>query len=753
MIMNHNNGNSNGGLNGAAPKPELEMALQGPGLLEIAWRGRWLICLGVTVGVIAAFIYLQSATPQFKSESRILVEQTGPPILDEQLIVGGGDNYRNTQAELILAAPILSAAAEQHGFREMQSFAEVDNLVTDLRKRLRVEVNDDNDIITVGVDSPFPEEAAQIVNHVVDAYIAHHAAQKRTTASEVLAILNREKAKRDAELEVRRGELADFRRKHPELAIESVLSGGLTQRFTELSNQYTRVELGLIDAKAAYDSAFQLYEDPARHGDLLQAAFAAGFAVDDRVLSQQIRQIEIDLLRARRTYHDGHESVQELAEIQAELEDYQSGLYTLAMSSYLASLKNEYDLLDVRERELRARLDAERAEHTEVSGLLVEYAVLEDALERTERLSDILDDRIKELNVTEDVGALNVTILDVAHPSDEPFSPRPARMMAQGLLIGLMFGMGLAYLRNLLDQRIRSSDEAIVTLQAPLLGVVPNASRAKDRAGKAHIVETDPKSEIAESYRTIRTGILFGMADDDARTILVTSPSPGDGKSTTASNLAIAMAQAGRRVLLLDADFRKPMVHKLYDIEGKVGLIDALIGEVPLAKAVDTSEVDNLWLLPCGSVPPNPSEILNSDRFQDAINKLSEVYDHIIVDSPPVMAVTDARILGAICEHTILVLRAEKTTRKASMEACEGLRRVGAMVLGIIFNDIPRNRVGYGYYRYGYKSYGYYGTDESQAAFGTPDPLGTKAITRSTPVPAAESIQASEPSEMAATKQ
>ena len=213
-------------------------------------------------------------------------------------------------------------------------------------------------------------------------------------------------------------------------------------------------------------------------------------------------------------------------------------------------------------------------------------------------------------------------------------------------------------------------------LGLPVLGVVPHmvARTPVQRGMQLHL---DPMSDVAEAYRTIRTAVYFGVPAGITKTLLVTSPSPGDGKTTLVSNLAVAMAQAGNRVLLLDADFRKPAQHKIFELEKSTGLSSLLAGEVNLDSAIKRTEVNGLEVLPCGPIPANPSEILNSQMFADLLEQLSERYDHVLLDSPPVVPVTDARILAASCGATLLALRAEKTTRKTASYARDVLRGVG----------------------------------------------------------------------------
>ncbi len=232
-----------------------------------------------------------------------------------------------------------------------------------------------------------------------------------------------------------------------------------------------------------------------------------------------------------------------------------------------------------------------------------------------------------------------------------------------------------------------------------------------ERGQKVHL---KPKSIAAEAYRTVRTAIFFGVPKGKAKTILVTSPAPGNGKSTLASNLAITMAKAGQKTLIIDADFRKPMQHSIFEIDREKGLSSVLTGALTLNEAIEASHIDGLDILARGQEVPNPSEMLNSNAFMEILNDLLLRYDRLIIDSPPVTAVADRQILAAISDITLLVLRAEHSTRKLSQQTMDNLLSVGGYVLGAIVNDVSRKQGHYGYYsgygRYGrYGGYGHYG--------------------------------------------
>jgi capsular exopolysaccharide synthesis family protein len=262
-------------------------------------------------------------------------------------------------------------------------------------------------------------------------------------------------------------------------------------------------------------------------------------------------------------------------------------------------------------------------------------------------------------------------------------------MLMQGLLIGLLLGCAVALVRDFTDQSLRSSEDIAQTLDAPILGAIPHIEGPANAMAVGRRVDLEPAGDVAETYRTIRTAVFFGTPDRESRTILVTSPDQREGRSTFASNLAIAMAQTGKRILLIDADFRNPIQHRIFDCRGAAGLSSVLTTGETLDRAIQSGGVPNLDVMTTGPVPSNPAEILNGQPFADMLEELSVRYDHVVIDSPPVSGVADARILAAISSVTILVLRATTSTRKAAAHARHALEAVGAQLLGVVVNDIP----------------------------------------------------------------
>lgn len=714
---------------------------QEEGILQIALRYRWIILLTTVLFLIAAFIYILKATPIYTSVSRLYVEQSGPKIISEyEGVMTQSKNYLYTQAELIKSTPIIAKVIDDAQIRRFKTFTEkplitssrmdsffdyikdklgipvnkkddaiIDNLLIYLKKELDVTIGKKDDIITVSFDSPYPAEVAQIVNAVIDSYIEYHATSKRSTASEVLKILQKEKIHRDKELSKSFTRLLEFTRENGVVSLEKSDVHIVFKRLSKLSSALTDAQLETINAKADYEAVLSMADEPEKIKQFAMAQPSAGvrvFVTDvETQLRSELRDMEIELRNVRYHCTEDHPSTQavlgKIAEIKEQLKEEVKNF----ADAYLEVMRLEWTTAKQREAELQSSFDAQQQAALDLSVKATEYYMLDSDLKRNEKLCDILDDRIKELNVTEEAGALNISILEVARPEDKPSKPQKAKVVGIALALGLMSGWGFAFLCKWLDYRLRTADEISAVFGVPILGIVPTMPRKQSVVDRGQKVHLEPKSIVAEAYRTIRTAVFFGVPKDQAKTILVTSPASGDGKTSLVSNLAITMAQAGQRTLILDADFRKPMQHNIFEIDNEKGLSSVVAGNITLDEVIQPGPVKGLDLLPCGPGVPNPSEILNSDAFSKTLKKLSERYDRIIVDSPPVRPVTDSQILAAICDITLIVLRAEKSTKRLSQQTRDDLLSVGAHIFGVVVNDVSRKHSRYGYYT----SYGYYG--------------------------------------------
>jgi len=697
-----------------SPIPQRDIA-------QVIWQHRWAMLLTFLLCVAGAVLYLVKATPIYTSSSCLFVEQSGPRIIaTSEGFMTQSKNYLFTQAELLKSTPIVSGALDNLDSRRLRTFDGTIDRVGFLKRRLNVSVGKKDDLITVALDSQYPQEAAEIVNAVVESYIAYHSRQKKDTAAEVLNILQREKAKRDAELRQRFEAAMNFKRANETISFGADNNNIVIQRLMKLSDALTSAELAMMDARAQYEATREMLSDPETIRYVAETQHLLSGPGNpyrgQEVLNGEIDKLRVEIASLRQECTENHPAVQAAEAKLMCLKEQRDKELERSARAYVAALERKYIASKGSVAELRRSLDEQRKLAQQWNSQSIQYAILEGDLKRTERLCDLLDSRIKEIDIGEDVGALNISILETAQPARRPSKPNKAEVMALSVGLGMLLGVGLALLRNWMDHRLRSVEEISRALGLPVLGIVPHVAGRKGPASLGKVVQFEPNSQVAESYRTIRTGLYFGAPEGETKTILITSPAQRDGKSTLASNLGLAMAQAGQRVLILDADCRRPSQHETFQIKDKaLGLSGLLTGACSLDQAIRHSDVKGLDVLPCGAVPPNPSEMLNSRAFSKLLDGLSLRYDYILLDAPPIMPVADARILGAISDVALLVLRADKSSRKPSQEAVEALLKVGSQILGVVVNDVPISKGRYGYYRYGYYGYGYgYGEKASQ---------------------------------------
>ncbi len=301
---------------------------------------------------------------------------------------------------------------------------------------------------------------------------------------------------------------------------------------------------------------------------------------------------------------------------------------------------------------------------------------------------------------------VKATVVKAATRPTTPEAPRPKVNLALGLLIGLALGIGGAVLRDTLDTTVKTPAEAKELSGAPVLGIVPEDPHAKENP--LLLSTSEDKSGRAESYRQVRTNLQFLGVDKATRTLVITSAIPEEGKTTTACNIAIAVAESGLRVILVEADLRRPRIAEYLGIEGAVGITSVLLAQATVADVIQTWGRQRLQVLPSGPIPPNPSELLGSRQMSELITKLSSASDIVILDAPPLLPVTDAAVLASRCDGALIVARYGHTRRDQLAAASEALRKVGAAPLGVVLNRVPRNGAGDGYgygYGYGYGNY------------------------------------------------
>jgi capsular exopolysaccharide synthesis family protein len=359
----------------------------------------------------------------------------------------------------------------------------------------------------------------------------------------------------------------------------------------------------------------------------------------------------------------------------------------------------------------------------DISASQIEDETYRSEITRTQQMFNVVVKRLEEINLIKDYGGVSTKLISPPEMGVQ-IAPQLLKIMLQGGFLGLFAGCGLVYLLDVMDKSFRSPAEIRRQLDLPVIGHIPQIEKPESNGAVAHgeagVPLLDPilcsyhhrRGRPAEAYRAVRTSLFFSIRREDQKVIQITSANPGDGKTTLAANLAISMADAGKKVLLVDADFRRPRQHTLFGLADTVGLRSVLMGEAEIPDAVQKTAVDNLWALTAGGTPNNPADLLTSMRFKELLDSQRDQYDFVIIDTPPVLAVTDACVIAPRADAVLLVIRLGKDARMGSIHAVETLTELGSQILGVVVNGTGMGAA-YGtrhhqYYKYQYNGYHYH---------------------------------------------
>jgi len=722
--------------------PQEESGLNIQRYLQILLKRKWLIlsALAVVLGAVAVWTFTRVKI--YRATTTVLVEREAPQVLGsevrEVVDTSMGNYWRNkeymeTQKQVITSKSLALVVARQlhlatnetfwgPGARESWSRERKKPSAEDAVRALMrivtaVPVRDAN-ILTISVEHPDPELAATIANTYAKAYGEQHLEYKLSSTNGAVRWLADQLDDLKKQLEAAEMALHDFKKKN------NIVSVSLEDKQTLISRKIEKVndaltEIGLKRMALAAQRKQILEAKKANPLDVAVSPVMENVTI--RTLKTTLVEENRKYVALRERYLDKHPLVlEQKAKVDAVRQDLEREI-----GNALAEVESKFREVKDNEVQLAGALQQAKNEALDLNKREVDYLRLKRNQENTAKLYTLVLTRMKESDLSAQLRVSNIRLLDAAVAPRLAVKPRVHLNLAIGLILGLLLGVGLAFLVDTLDSTVKSQDDVERVPALVFLGLmqrIPGAVTGKRGHRPAPnpdldlIVHRNPKSPVAEACRAMRTNIMFASTGREMKTIVVTSPGPKEGKTTTAVSLAITMAQAGARVLVVDTDMRRPRMHRIFGVPGEEGLTSVLVGDARVADMVKQTEVPGLDVLPCGHVPPNPAELCQSEQFKDVLDELSTMYDRVVLDSPPVMVVTDAAVLATICNGVLLVARTGFTSRVGLNETARTIGDVGGHLLGCVLNDMDLNKRGYGYYRY--RRYGYYRYGANRYEYG-----------------------------------
>lgn len=700
---------------------------------RVLMKRRW-IALGVfLVCLTAVALYSLTMTPIYRATAQLLIEKANTNVLSTQELLAidtSGTDFYQTQYKILesrsLALEVITRLnlsqfpeyklpTEDRGVESSTSqvSAPVKNPANDSTQvnrflgRLKIEPIRNSRLVKVNFESENPQLAAQVANALARAYIDWGLGLRLQTQQNAAVFLDEQVKEAKRKLEVTEQALQQYREKYGVAALTG--SGGTKdnpqathdlsrQKMAQVNTQLGEATNKRIETEINYKQAKELLQNPEKAESIPEA-------VNNPVIIA-IKSQEVLLLRERteksEKFGPKHPT---MAALNQEIESLQKKKLQ-EIRNIVDSMKSKYEIASSQERSLHGALGRSEIETIARDKIAIQYQVLQQEVESNRGLYDMLLKRLKETNVSEENRSVNIHVVDPAETPRKPAKPRLLLNLVLACLVGAMLGVGLAFFMEYLDNTVKTPDDLRQYFNLPYLGPVPNFEVKEDSPANDLVLLQAPKSSSSEAFRGLRTNLLFSAAKHVPQVILVTSSAAKEGKTMISSNLAVAMAQGGGRTLILDCDMRRPRMNKVFGLPRDPGMSNILVGESGWESLVRPTQVDKLWIIPSGPIPPNPAELVSSDLMEDLIGQLRGQYDRIIIDSPPVTAVTDSVALSRLADGLVLVIKTGVTPRDVISSTVHSLKEINAKILGVVLNDIPVGKDSYYYYQYHYYYYG-----------------------------------------------
>jgi len=709
-------------------------------------RKFWPTAVGVAVAISLAVTFYTLGQTRIYQATAVVQFDPNPPRplgkgVDLVVDVGNGNYWNNreyyeTQYKIIQSMNTVVPVAQQLGLNSDPRFLKnlpsgakadpkqtsVEDAAVVLKGRLSVEPVKESRLAIVKFEDADPQRAQRVLTSVLDVYIEQNLDYAHSSTTSAVDWLRLQLDKLREELESSERALHKYKKDKNILSLDlDSQSNMLREEMKRLNDEVTTARAKRQQVLAQRNELAKIKtEDPT---ELPAAELLAS------PLIQQLRQRYEDSIRERDGFIGAGKGAShpDVSAAQARVSSTRVALLT-EVKNIQKAMDRELSAISKQEAGLSGLFEAAQRRAFELNSLEVDYNQLRRSRDNTEKLYSMVLERTKESDLARMMRVNNIRIVDRPLEPKAPIRPRVPLNIALGIFAGMLFGVGAAMGRALLDRTVKTPDDVERELGQNFLGLLPEIGSAQarqsyyrrrgKRRAKASAVESPelivhdaPSSGVAEAARAVRTNLLFMSPDKPYHVLLVTSPAPSEGKTTVAVSIAIAMAQAGQRVLLIDCDLRRPRVHRVFHRTNDSGVTSALIDGSNASSVATETQVPGLSVLPAGPIPPNPAELFHSERFKAFLETAKASYDRVIIDSPPVVTVTDAAVLSTLVDGVVLVVRAFATRKDLARHGIRAISDVGGHVVGVVLNAVNFDRHEYKYHYYYYKRDGYYEQD------------------------------------------
>jgi capsular exopolysaccharide synthesis family protein len=674
---------------------------------HIVLERRWLIIATFTVFVVLGAVYAFKATPIFEAITRLQIDpETGGVLsLRDVIAVGNKDqDYLQTQYKNLMARSLIDAVKGKLKLDEDDRYKKSVDPVEAISGDITIVPIRLTRLVEIHVRHPQSIVAANIANTLLEIFLQQNQDHKTGKAMAGYRMLKQEAVAQEADLISAIENLQKYRRDKGMVSLVDDMKQ-MNENVDVLTMRQSREMLDVQSSMTG--NAMKRKEEAERWLTQGREVSDLGLVNEDPLVRQQrvrLNDEEAKLKGLRTRYRDKHPQIIELTSVIAQDKEK---LKEQAQSAYDAIL-SQANIEKEKESLLLARFKKAESRVSEVNEAKTTYDILNRKRERAETMYQLVLQKTKEYDLNSKDTLQNMTVIDRAQTPLKPVKPNKPLILAGSVFGGLAIALGLAFFINFLDDSIKSQEDVENYLRLPFLGYVPNIKSASvvERDLQAHL---HPTSSAAEGFRTLRAAVSLARNADKLRSIAVTSTIPSEGKSLVASNLAIVTAQTGLRTLLVDADLRRPSVHKAFQLQSPIGLSAYLAERVrSIDEIAHTTDVPNLDVVCCGATPGNPSELISSKRMLQFLEEASSRYDRIVIDCPPVSAVADPLVVGSMCDGIVFVTKFNKIRREHALRSVQRIQEAGIHIIGLILNDIDFEGKDSYYYSYHYYQNRYY---------------------------------------------